>query len=216
MTNIAVVDYGVGNVKSICSAFDNQGAKPNLTRDPSQILQADGVVLPGVGAFGHGMEQLRKHRLDSILADVIEAGQPLLGICLGMQMLFDSSSEYGQHTGLGFIPGKILRLDERFQKLEKLPHVGWSQITRPDELSWEGTILSGVPEHENMYFVHSYFAEPTNLNHILSTTEFSEQHYCSTVKLGNIYGCQYHPEKSGPTGLRIINNFIKISRSFNV
>lgn len=206
---IAVIDYDIGNVRSILSAFENQGANVFLTRDREKILASDGLVLPGVGAFSHGMASLRKYNLVKDIKDYIETGKPFIGICLGMQMLFDHSEEFGLSSGLGLIAGSVIKLPTKEDKNEKLPHVSWNEVNIV-EGKWEGTILDGVTEGSDMYFVHSFIANPDDRSNILSMTEYSGYKFCSSVKKNNIYGCQFHPEKSGTVGLNVIKNFIRM------
>lgn len=212
MTTVAIIDYGLGNTKSICAAFAKSGANVTLTSDEKKIMSADGVVLPGVGAFSHAMERLKSQKMDQIIRDFVDTGKPFLGICLGMQMLFEQSTEFGVSEGLCLIPGQVRRLEPKAYSFDKVPHVTWSRIfsTRSDK--WQGTILDSLDE-EDMYFVHSYYATPSNSDHILSLSQFSGYDYCSTVKSGNVYGCQYHPEKSAKAGLRVIRNFSDICGS---
>tara|TARA_B100000686_G_scaffold343574_1_gene424660 strand:- start:598 stop:1236 length:639 start_codon:yes stop_codon:yes gene_type:complete len=211
MNKISVLDYGIGNIKSICSALEKSHTKIYLTDDRNEIMSSDGLILPGVGAFAHGMEKLIIKKLDLVIQEFVSTGKPLLGICLGMQMLFDKSMEFGETAGLGLIPGEVLRLKSNNKEPEKLPYVSWCRI-KPLSNPWNDTILNGIKSDEHMYFVHSYYAKPTNKDNILSVTEFSGSHYCSTVKKGNIYGCQYHPEKSAEKGLKVINNFVEICK----
>lgn len=210
MTEIAVIDYGIGNIRSICNAFEGVGANVRLTNDFQSIRSANGVVLPGVGAFWHGMEQLKRYELDKVLKDVCSSGTPLLGICLGMQLLFSSSSEFGETRGLNIIPGKVCQLSPPAEKTVKLPNVGWSEIYAPTDKSWSGSILNNLKDAEYMYFVHSYFCNPKDRSHVLSITDYAGHKYCSAVKAENVYGCQFHPEKSADAGLSIINNFKNI------
>ena len=183
---IAVIDYDIGNVRSILSAFQNQGADVFLTRDRDKILASDGLVLPGVGAFSHGMERLRKYNLVKDIKDYVKTGNPFIGICLGMQMLFDNSEEFGQSCGLGLIAGNVTKLPIKEGDSIKLPHVSWNELNIA-EGKWEGTILEGVREGSDMYFVHSFTVNPDDKNHILSTTEYSDFQFCSTIKKNNIY-----------------------------
>lgn len=210
MINIAVVDYGLGNINSINRAIEACGAKAILTSDREEIFSADGLVLPGVGAFQYGMGKLIENNLDKVLQDFAQTGKPILGICLGMQLLFESSEEFGFCAGLSLIPGKVLKLEINDTTNEKLPHVSWNEIFSTNAPSWENTILDGIGNNQDMYFVHSYYVKPAIEQSILSMTEYSEFVYCSTVKHGNIYGCQFHPEKSAKFGLKIIKNFINI------
>jgi len=206
---IAVIDYDIGNVRSTLSAFENQGADVFLTRDREKILASDGLVLPGVGAFQHGMASLRKYNLVKDIKDYIETGKPFIGICLGMQMLFDNSEEFGLSSGLGLISGSVIKLPTKEVKNEKLPHVSWNELNIVKS-KWDGTILDGINEGSDMYFVHSFIADPEDRSNILSMTEYSGYKFCSSVHKNNIYGCQFHPEKSGKVGLNVIKNFIRM------
>lgn len=212
MVKIALIDYGLGNIKSISSALEKCGADVCLTNSRDKILLSDGAILPGVGAFAHGMERLISQKIDILIHEFASTGKPFLGICLGMQMLFDKSTEFGLTNGLGLIPGQVQRLERLDGSSEKLPHVSWSGIAAFKMSDWNGTILDSIVNDEDMYFVHSYYAKPLNQSDILSVSRYSGHEYCSTVKHNNIYGCQYHPEKSGVNGLRIINNFVNICK----
>jgi glutamine amidotransferase len=208
MTLIAVIDYGLGNISSIRSALEKSGSDVILTNNKKEIMECDGVVLPGVGAFPHGMARLRMLGLDSIILSFAKTDKPLLGICLGMQLFFESSSEFEQTTGLGLIKGTVNQLELKDKLYQKLPHVSWNEIQ--EGINWNGTILEGIQDREDLYFVHGFYAKPESEDTVLSTTTYSQFQYCSTVKYGNIYGCQYHPEKSAVAGLRIMRNFVNL------
>tara|TARA_B100001063_G_C16684226_1_gene513473 strand:- start:236 stop:871 length:636 start_codon:yes stop_codon:yes gene_type:complete len=210
--SIAVVDYGLGNVRSILEAFKNQNTDVKLTRNKDEILKSDGLVIPGVGSFSYGMENLVNYHLVEVIKEYTTLKRPLLGICLGMQLLFEESDEFGKTKGLGLISGKVIELPTKDNQNEKLPHVSWNEI-KSDKNSWNNTILSNVEEGSDMYFVHSFIAQPRDQSYILSLTEYSKYNFCSSVKKDNIYGCQFHPEKSGILGLKIINNFIRICKT---
>lgn len=207
---IVVIDYGIGNVKSIVHSFSKSGASPVLTSDKNEILNADGLVLPGVGAFAHGMDRLYAFDLVDCIRLYAKSGKPLLGICLGMQMLLDTSEEFGETKGLGLVSGKVTKLPPVTFEHAKLPHINWSEISRKN-IGWENTILDKVPNGSDMYFVHSFVAEPSDENTILAVSQYYEQPFCAAIKKENIYGTQFHPEKSGELGRRIVENFIKIS-----
>jgi imidazole glycerol-phosphate synthase subunit HisH len=206
---IVIIDYDIGNVRSILNAFEKVGIEPILSRDEEDILNADGVILPGVGAFSHGMKNLNKYLLVDTIKKYAKTNKPLLGICLGMQMLFDESEEFGETKGIGLVSGKVIKLPTQDKNNEKLPHVSWNEI-KEKNINWNNSILQNINSQSDMYFVHSYIAKPTDINHILSTTTYSDYEFCSSIKKNNIYGCQFHPEKSSFLGLKIIGNFIKI------
>lgn len=209
---IAIIDYEIGNVKSIINAFKKIGIDTILTRDKDSIMNSEGLILPGVGAFSHGMENLHKYNLVEIIYDFVKTKKPFMGICLGMQMLMDESEEFGNTKGLGLISGKVMKLPENDNW--KLPHISWNEIYK-NEISWENTILQDIEEKTDMYFVHSYAVTTEDRSNILSITEYSSYKFCSSVKNNNIYGCQFHPEKSGEKGLKIINNFVNLCMEKN-
>lgn len=211
--NIVIVNYGIGNVKSIMNAFENQGKKAVLSRDRDVILKADGLILPGVGAFSHGMNNLNKYDLVAIIKEYVKTGKPLLGICLGMQMLLEKSEEFGDTKGIGLIKGKVIKLPIDKSNKMKLPHISWNEI-KPKKIEWTNTILDNIEENSDMYFIHTFIAKPNNENEILSVTKYHNQEFCSSLKKENIYGCQFHPEKSSKKGLSIIKNFIKIVKEY--
>lgn len=210
--NIVVIDYGIGNIKSIKNAFEALGVEVILSREKDAILNADGVVLPGVGAFSHGMNNLIEYGLDDIIREYVKTNKPLLGICLGMQMMMEESEEFGITKGLGLIKGRVIKIPVDQTKKIKLPHISWNEI-KDKSVDWEDTILEDVPRDSNMYFVHTFVAKPDHEDNILSVTEYANVEFCSSVKKDNIYGCQFHPEKSATKGLGIIKNFIKICKN---
>jgi glutamine amidotransferase len=207
--SIVIIDYGIGNVESISNAFEFKSEKVILSRDPKLISEAEGIVLPGVGAFAQGMMNLHKYDLISEIKKFVSSGKPLLGICLGMQMLLDESEEFGITKGLGLINGRVIKMPN--VKSNKLPHISWNGI-RKKNINWEQTILNNIKEGSDMYFVHSYIAKLDNDNEVLSSTNYFDTEFCSSLKKGNIYGCQFHPEKSSAFGLSIIENFINICK----
>lgn len=197
---IALVDYGIGNLRSVEKALEAVGADVRLTEDSDRILAADKVVLPGVGAFGDGMTGLQARGLVPAIKTVVSRGTPLLGICLGMQVLFESSSERGQHAGLGLLPGRV----RRFQNSTlKIPQTGWNQI-RPVR---ESRLLQGLTPGSYAYFNHSYYCDPQDQQDVLAQTDYGID-YASVVGHGRLYGIQFHPEKSQSVGLAILKNFV--------
>ena len=202
---IAVVDYGVGNLFSLRSSLKAVGGSPVVTGDPQTILKADKLILPGVGAFGDAAEKLRAAGLADVICEAAQKGTPLLGICLGMQLLFERSYEYGMHSGLGLIPGTVNPICTQIPKELKIPHMGWNALHFPEHKS---RIFEGVSQGEYVYFVHSYAAQ-TDKAYVSATTDYGA---CLTAaaERDNIFGCQFHPEKSGPAGLRILENFCRL------
>lgn len=210
MVEIAVVDYDIGNIRSIMSAFEKANIPLNFSRDYDRLLSADGLVLPGVGAFSHGMSKLSEYSMDKAIIDFASTGKPILGICLGMQLLFTQSDEFEVTNGLNLIPGQVVELELNKPEIKKLPHVGWNDLELPEGITWEGTILENIKPKSDMYFVHSYMAIPANKKDILSVTTYSDNVFCSAVHHNNIYGCQFHPEKSAEEGLKIVDKFVQI------
>jgi len=213
-TSITIVDYGVGNLLSVARAFEHCGAEVTISDSAETILNSDRLLLPGVGAFADGMAGLAERGLIDPLRAFAESDRPFMGICLGMQLMFEVSEEFGEHRGLSIIPGRIqavptLGLDGM---PHKIPHIGWNQLVRPDsEPSWNGTILEGVAEQEAFYFVHSYAAVPLHSEHRLADTLYDGQVISAVIRHGSVYGCQFHPEKSGHAGLRVIENFCALA-----
>lgn len=197
---IAIIDYGVGNLASVQNAFRKVGYPSLITNRPEQILGADKVILPGVGAFPDGMTSLRKRGLLNVLYEVVEKEIPLLGICLGMQMLFSTSEEEGVHQGLDLIPGKVRRFE--LSGAYKVPHMGWNQV-RP---AVHSKLFRGVPVDSYVYFVHSFYTEPQDYQVSSASTDYGIDFTCAIEK-GNIFGVQFHPEKSSMVGLTVLRNF---------
>jgi glutamine amidotransferase len=209
--SIVILDYGIGNVKSILNAFEKVGINAILSRERNVIFKAKGIVLPGVGAFYQGMNNLNKYGLVDIIKEYVKTRKPLLGICLGMQMLLEESEEFGVTKGIGLIKGKVIKIPIKESNKIKLPHISWNEI-KPKNIQWQNTILNKVDINSDMYFVHSYVVKPDNNDEILSTTNYFDAEFCSALKKDNIYGCQFHPEKSARSGLQIIKNFINICK----
>ncbi|TCP55880.1 glutamine amidotransferase [Tumebacillus sp. BK434] len=200
---IAVIDYGMGNLRSVEKALATLGAEVVVSGDPELVKRAAGVVLPGVGAFGDAMDHLQQLGLDAAIRDVAAAGTPLLGICLGMQLLFSSSEEHGLHQGLNLIPGQV----KQFQGDFKIPHIGWNDLT----LHRESLLLQGVENGDYVYWVHSLFVEPADRSVVLATTGYYGE-VPGIVGRGNVWGIQFHPEKSSRVGLQLLSNFVKLVR----
>ncbi len=197
---IAVIDYDAGNLRSVEKALAALGEQPEVTRDPQVIRTADKVILPGVGAFGDAMENLRRFGLVEPIRQVVEKGTPFLGICLGMQLLFESSEESPGVEGLSLLPGKILRIPP--QEGLKIPHMGWNSLqVRPG-----ARLFRGLPEEPYVYFVHSYYLKAGEEAIVAATTQYGVEIHAS-VERGNLFGCQFHPEKSSAVGRTILKNF---------
>ena len=201
---IAIVDYGVGNLFSLSCSLKSLGQETVVTADPARIHEAEKVILPGVGAFGDAAQKLRISGLDRIVLQEAEEGKPLLGICLGMQLLFEKSYEFGEHEGLGLLQGKIVPMEGTIPAGLKIPQMGWNALIqkRPHAL------LRDVRPHDCVYFVHSYYAEDCD-NSMVATTEYGRE-LTAVVAKDNVMGCQFHPEKSGKVGLSILRAFAEM------
>lgn len=209
--DVAIVDYGVGNLFSVQRSFEHCGANVVVSDDPKVLLSAPRLVLPGVGAFADGMRGLVEHSLDKVVIEFACSGKPLLGICLGMQMLTSVSEEFGEHSGLNIIPGCVKPIPNTTLggKAHKIPHIGWSGLLLPKSLSdWRGTILDGLSPGDAVYLVHSFAVQPDNDVYRLADCDYNGRTISAAIRKGNIYGVQFHPEKSGHIGLRIIRNFL--------
>ena len=200
---IAIIDYDAGNIKSVEKALLSMGETPVLTRDPEVILQSDHIILPGVGSFGDAMENLNKFGLIDVIHEAINRKIPFLGICLGLQLLFESSEEAPGVAGLGILKGKILRIPERAGL--KIPHMGWNSL----HLEHDGRLFRGIEENAYVYFVHSYYLQAEEKEIVKASTEYST-HIHASVEQGNIFACQFHPEKSSDVGLHILKNFVEL------
>lgn len=201
---IAIIDYGVGNLFSLESSFTAIGVEARVTADRRVIHEANGILLPGVGAFGDAADKLRDTRLDEVVIKEAADGKPLLGICLGMQLLCETSSEYGLHRGLGLIPGDVKPISGAISGDLKIPHMGWNAL----HITKQSTLFSYISEGDFVYFVHSFHAEGCG-DALLATTEYGGT-LTAAVEKENVYGCQFHPEKSGSVGLNILRAFAKI------
>lgn len=210
---VTIVDYGIGNIFSVSRAFQSCGADVLVTDKPEDVLTATSVVLPGVGAFSNGMNGLRERGLVDPIRAHAASGKPLLGICLGMQMLFTGSDEFGNHQGLDIIAGRIIPIEPKDPEGQplKVPHIGWSELMRTEVgPQWDASILKFVNGDAHCYFVHSFTAFPEDERHRLADTYYGTSRISAAVAKGNVYGCQFHPEKSGAVGLKIIEGFLDI------
>ena len=201
MTNIAIIDYGVGNLRSVEKAFAATGHTAFVTGKAEELLAADRLVLPGVGAFAACMTALGEHGLIELVKERAVAGTPLIGVCVGMQMLFEESDEFGKSKGLGLLKGRVRKFSDDLHDLV-VPQVGWNQVVQRRE----HPLFAGVPDNSFCYFVHSFYCEPANDNAVIGETDYG-QRYASVVAEGNICGVQFHPEKSQAAGLRMLANF---------
>ena len=200
---IAIIDYNAGNLKSVEKALAYLGETPVITRDREELLSADKVILPGVGAFGDAMKKLQEYHLDTLIREIADSGKPLLGICLGLQLLFEESEESQGVKGLGILEGKIKRIPE--EKGLKVPHIGWNSL----HLEHNGRLFRNIPENSYVYFVHSYYLEAKDPEIVKASTEYGV-HIHASVEKNNLFACQFHPEKSSETGLQILKNFAEL------
>jgi len=224
---ITMIDYGASNIRSAQKAFEHIGATVVLTEDPEVVVKADNLVLPGVGAFGSGMDGLRRRDLPAAIHEAVARGIPFLGICVGMQLMFSEGHEMGVHAGLGLMAGKVVRFPEKLPMVNdgqsptvnspirnpkseirnlKIPHMGWNQL----EPAWDNPLLAGVQRGDYAYFVHSYYCDPEEATAVLAWTDYGLP-FASVVAQDNLYGLQFHPEKSQSVGLRIIQNFVEMA-----
>ena len=204
---IAVVDSGSGNLRSVERALERAGGAPRVTSDPDQVRRADRVVVPGQGAFADCMTSMRARGLDEVLREVVRAGTPYLGICLGLQILFEESDEHGPVPGLGILPGRVVRLRADGGPPIKIPHIGWNQVRPARGAAASEPLLAGVPDGAHFYFIHSYCAEPADPALVALACEYGGS-FCAAVRRDNLFACQFHPEKSQAMGLRLLANFV--------
>ncbi len=209
---VAIIDYGLSNLYSISKALKHFTDNVFITDELSVLNSADAAVLPGVGAFDEGMKGLRARGLVAGVKEFANSGKPLLGICLGAQLMLTQGHEFGTFEGLNIIDGEVIKFPEL--KGAKIPHIGWNKIY-PAHKQWSGTILDTLKQNATMYFVHSYVLKPKNENNILALCEYGGYEFCSVIQKGQIYGCQFHPEKSGEDGVNIIKNFVNLARKAN-
>jgi len=215
---VVIVDYGVGNLFNVQRSFQHLGAHSEISRDPDAVRTARRLLLPGVGAFEAGMQHLREYGLIGALREYAESGRPLLGICLGMQLLMSQSDENGLRDGLDLVRGRVVRFQgpESETRGFKIPQIGWNALKRPYGMGshaasddrWKDTVLDGLGVESYVYFIHSYFVVPDDPAVVAAVTDYGKDRFCSVLKKDNLTGCQFHPERSGETGLRILKNFV--------
>ncbi len=209
--DVAIIDYGMSNLHSVQAACNNVGLSSVITGDTEQILDAEIAILPGVGAFGKAMSHLSEMRLDDCILRFVQSGKPFIGICLGMQLLFDQSEEFGNHEGLGLIRGRVKKF--QFNAAEKkypVPQIGWNRL-RKNNSSWKNTMLCNNQSDDFMYFVHSYYVVPYDKRIVLATTTYGDQEYCSVIQHNNIFATQFHPERSGRIGMKVYESLNELS-----
>lgn len=206
MPRVTVIDYGIGNLHSVVKALRHAGGDVVVASSPEEIAAAERLVLPGVGAFADGMRELERRRLVEPLTEYFASGRPFLGICLGMQVLLSVGEEFGTHRGLGYIPGRVVRIEPKEPR--KVPHVGWTALQQPTEGAWNGTLLADTTPGTMAYFVHSYAAVPEHADDILAVSDYGGYPVTAAVRRGRVFGCQFHPEKSGPAGLAMVALFL--------
>ena len=204
MVKIVVIDYGMGNLRNVQKAFEHIGIAADISSQGQDLLEADGLILPGVGAFGDAMDNLRNADLVDPIRQSVASGKPLIGICLGLQLLFQSSNEMGEHQGLGLLPGRVVRFGDEL----KVPHIGWNQLDFTEQGA-SSPLLKGLDDHGYAYFVHSYHAVPVEDECVLTTSSYGID-FVSMVQRDNVFGAQFHPEKSQKVGLEILRNFAGI------
>ena len=208
---VTLIDYGIGNLLSVQRGLEHCGVKVVVTSDPERVFSAARVILPVVGAFSVGMQELGRRDLDAAVREVANRGSPILGICLGMQLLLDESDEFGTTNGLGLIPGRIIPVPEvdTTGVPHRVPHIGWNALIQPPHCaSWQGTILGDINSGETVYFVHSYMACPVDTTHRIADCLYGGIPIAAVISRENVIGCQFHPEKSGETGLRVLRQFL--------
>lgn len=210
MSGVTVIDYGASNLLNVVRALEHCGAKASVTDTPPPVAQASKLIFPGVGTFGDCMMALKERGLIPAIREYIAKDKPFLGICVGMQVMFDAGEEFGEHEGLGIIPGRVVRIPAQGTggRPHKIPHIGWSALHAKQ--SWKDTPLAPLEgKGASVYFVHSYMGAPSNASHRLADADYNGVTICAAVRRGNAYGCQFHPEKSGEAGLSILKRFLE-------
>jgi len=209
---IGIIHYDIGNLMSVEQAFSHLKADYKFVRTPEEIESCEKLVLPGVGAFTGCVNELKKRHLWEAIATQVKKEIPLFGICVGMQMLFDGSEEFGNSEGFGFIPGMVKAIPNKTTagESQKIPHIAWTGLQKPKETNWKNTFLENVPENSDVYFVHSYTGHPSDESHRLADAHYGGHRLSACVRKEHIFGTQFHPEKSGEVGLKVIDAFIKL------
>lgn len=210
---IAIIDYQLSNLFSVKHAFDYLKVKSQITSDKTVLASSDAAVLPGVGAFGDAMNNLKQFNLIGTINEFIKKGKPFMGVCLGMQLIFSESEEFGIHQGLDIVKGKVIKFAKESGKI-KVPQIGWNKIFK-SENSWDSSPLKNIRNGEFMYFVHSYYVVPKGLSVILSETVYEDIKYCSSILKNNVFATQFHPEKSGKEGIKIYKEWLNLSFGAN-
>ncbi|WP_428266296.1 imidazole glycerol phosphate synthase subunit HisH [Haliangium sp.] len=207
-TPIVIVDTGSGNLRSVAKALEHVGGAPTVTGDPDVVRRAERLVVPGQGAFGAFVQAMHERGLEDALREHIGSGRPYLGLCLGLQVLFEVSEEHGPVPGLGVLPGQVVKFRPS-SPTYKVPHMGWNQVERPAGVAAD-PLLAGIPDRTYFYFVHSYYVAPANESDVALTCDY-EQRFTAAVRRDNVFACQFHPEKSHQAGLRLLANFVEVS-----
>ena len=209
-TKVVVIDYDVGNLLSVVRALQYLNVDVVVTSEKKIIDTASYLILPGVGAFGKAMDELKNNNVLDSIYKYIETDKPFMGICLGMQLMLERSCEFGNFNGLGIVKGDVIPIPKSNDESHKIPHIGWNKLLHSNNQGWEGTILDDLGEEPSVYFIHSYMADPADKNQLLSTCDYNGYSIPAVISDGHRYGCQFHPEKSGKTGLKILDNFINL------
>jgi len=208
--DVSIIDYGINNLKSVSKAFEKIGKTVAIIDTPEAVMQARCLILPGIGAFGDGMVGLEERGLIAPIKDKVAAGTPILGICLGMQMLFTESEEFGLHAGLDLIPGRVIAFKKEEVHGEKIPHMGWNGLETTG-IPWNGTLLEKTEAGTDVYFVHSFYPDAVAKEDVLATATYSGKRFAAVVTRGNVTGTQFHPEKSGVDGMEMLRQFCRIN-----
>ena len=204
---VTIIDYGLGNLHSVAKALRHEGGEVTISSEAREIVAADRVVLPGVGAFADGMRELNKRELIEPITEYLKTQRPFLGICLGMQLLMSESEEFGKHAGIGHLAGRVLPIQPTGRKV---PHIGWNSLSALRVDGWRGSFLEGTPAGAAAYFVHSFAVVPDDPADILAVSDYGGFTVTAAVRRGAVTGCQFHPEKSGPTGLAMLKRFLTV------